>query len=48
MLDENIRELNLKKKANINMYTALDLGQKNIQVVQKNKYCKIIKENKRN
>ena len=43
-------ELNFKKKATTstlgNMYVALDLGQKNIQVVLKNKDGKIIKENK--
>lgn len=43
-------ELNFKKKATTNtlanMYAALDLGQKNIQVVLKNKDGKIIKENK--
>lgn len=43
-------ELNFKKKATTNtlanMYAALDLGQKNIQAVLKNKDGKIIKENK--
>jgi len=43
-------KLNFKKKATTNtlgnMYAALDLGQKNIQVVLKNKDGKIIKENK--
>jgi len=43
-------ELNFKRKATTNtlanMYAALDLGQKNIQAVLKNKDGKIIKENK--
>ena len=43
-------EVNFKKKATTktlaNMYAALDLGQKNIQAVLKNKDGKIIKENK--
>lgn len=43
-------QLNFKRKATTNtlanMYAALDLGQKNIQAVLKNKDGKIIKENK--
>ena len=43
-------EVNFKKKATTktlaNMYAALDLGQKNIQVILKNKDGKIKKENK--